>query len=197
MSTKPDQPQLMTEDWLLANLPDGWTYDCQFSPVPAFTITSTEGDTFTIPLSLLKGPAEQAKPELGPVVEVEAAANPVLGEQQVLQGRWSVRRYRNGMHDAAQVGGPGLSPGFATFNQALGWACEQEAARLLLDERLKAEGCTCPEYAPHPSYCTECPVHGLDATLACEAEASSEQRAESAWLRAAECDPRMDDPREW
>jgi hypothetical protein len=30
-----------------------------------------------------------------------------------------------------------------------------------------------------------------------ERQAQSEQQAESAWLRAAEYDPRMDDPREW
>jgi hypothetical protein len=30
-----------------------------------------------------------------------------------------------------------------------------------------------------------------------EAEHRAEERAENAWLRAAEYDPRMDDPREW
>ena len=189
MTTKPDAANLMTEDWLLANLPEGWAYDCQFVPVPAFTITATDGRTLTIPLALLNSPEPRAfaAPVMRP--EAEPSPNPVLLEQQVLDGRWAIRRYANGMHDAAQVGGPGLSPGLDTFNQALGWACEQEAARRLLDEAAKAEGCTCPEYAPHPSYCTECPLHGLDATLACEAEATWEQQAEQAWLREAEYDP--------
>lgn len=49
------KPEVLSEDWLLENLPEGWTYDCQMEPENAFTITATDGKTLTIPLCLLKG----------------------------------------------------------------------------------------------------------------------------------------------
>jgi len=49
-----NRDEVLSEDWLLENLPEGWTYDCQFDPA-AFTITATDGKTLTILLRLLKG----------------------------------------------------------------------------------------------------------------------------------------------
>jgi len=44
----------MTEDWLLANLPHGWDYDCTFAPEPAFVIIAPDRSKLLIPLRLLK-----------------------------------------------------------------------------------------------------------------------------------------------
>lgn len=50
----------LSEDWLLANLPEGWSYDCTFSPVPAFVIyapgdpNSADRPSFLLPLKFLK-----------------------------------------------------------------------------------------------------------------------------------------------
>jgi hypothetical protein len=45
----------LSEDWLLDNLPEGWTYDCVvFSAQDGFTITATDGKTLFVPLDLLK-----------------------------------------------------------------------------------------------------------------------------------------------
>lgn len=45
-----------SEDFLLDNLPEGWTYDClPFGPPCGFTITASDGSTMFIPLRLLKG----------------------------------------------------------------------------------------------------------------------------------------------
>jgi hypothetical protein len=50
----------MNEEWLIENLPEGWSYDCAFTHTvgPAFTITATDGQTLTIPLSILRDPRE-------------------------------------------------------------------------------------------------------------------------------------------
>lgn len=53
MEEKGNHPCL-SEDWLLDNLPEGWTYDCQTSGQMGFTITATDGKTLFIPLDLLK-----------------------------------------------------------------------------------------------------------------------------------------------
>lgn len=55
--------------------------------------------------------------------------------------------------------------------------------------------CSCPSPSAPPKDCVGCLVHGLDAEHALEQE--SEIAAENAWLRHAEYDPRMDNPREW
>jgi len=57
--------------------------------------------------------------------------------------------------------------------------------------------CTCPEHAAGWWDCLDCPEHGAAANAAGDAEHAAEAQAENAWLRAAEYDPRMDDPREW
>lgn len=44
----------LSEDWLLANLPEGWQYDCHMGEQWGFTITATDGKTLFIPLDLLK-----------------------------------------------------------------------------------------------------------------------------------------------
>lgn len=44
----------LSEDWLLSNLPEGWTYDCVMGPQSGFTITATDGKTLFVPLDLLK-----------------------------------------------------------------------------------------------------------------------------------------------
>lgn len=55
--------EIISEDWLLANLPQGWTYDCTFTPEPAFLIYASEGGAaprygpFVLPLRLLGNPA--------------------------------------------------------------------------------------------------------------------------------------------
>lgn len=48
--------EIMSEDWLLENLPHGWTYDCRFKPEMAFLIYSPEDGPFVIPLRLLAKP---------------------------------------------------------------------------------------------------------------------------------------------
>jgi len=48
----------MTEDWLLENLSEGWSYDCTFNPEPAFIIMAPEQGSFLIPLRFLKDPKE-------------------------------------------------------------------------------------------------------------------------------------------
>jgi hypothetical protein len=55
--------------------------------------------------------------------------------------------------------------------------------------------CSCPSPTAPPKDCLGCLVHGEDAEHALQQE--SEIAAENAWLRHAEYDPRMDDPREW
>lgn len=58
--------EILSEDWLLENLPEGWTYDCiPFGPDPAFTITATDGRTMTLPIRLLRGSAEGVWNEMG------------------------------------------------------------------------------------------------------------------------------------
>lgn len=60
--------QFLSEDWLLDNLPEGWTYRCSFTPEPAFHIYASEGGAapeygpLIIPLRLL------AKPELSQIL---------------------------------------------------------------------------------------------------------------------------------
>jgi hypothetical protein len=47
----------LSEDWLLDNLPEGWTYDCQAFVEPSgFTITASDGSTMFLPLRLLAPP---------------------------------------------------------------------------------------------------------------------------------------------
>lgn len=60
---------------------------------------------------------------------------------------------------------------------------ELRAAYALRDSLAK---CSCPANARGPWECLDCPVHGAEASADVEAEARSEQQAESAWLRAAE-----------
>lgn len=57
--------------------------------------------------------------------------------------------------------------------------------------------CTCPEQARGWWDCLDCPEHGADAAAAGDADCAAEMQAENAWLRYAEYDPRMNDPREW
>ena len=49
-------PQVMSEDWLLENLPEDWHYDCRMEPENAFVIypPCPEVEPFVIPLRLLK-----------------------------------------------------------------------------------------------------------------------------------------------
>jgi len=47
---------VLSEDFLLDNLPEGWTYDCCMGEVWGFTITATDGKTLFIPLRLLGVP---------------------------------------------------------------------------------------------------------------------------------------------
>lgn len=55
-----------------------------------------------------------------------------------------------------------------------------------------AATCTCPPNA-RVYECMDCPAHGAEAEAEVAAQAASEIAAESAWLRAAEYDPRMAD----
>lgn len=54
---------IISETWLLEQLPYGWTYDCRFEPEPAFLIYASEGGAaprygpFVLPLALLHNPA--------------------------------------------------------------------------------------------------------------------------------------------
>lgn len=49
--------EIMSEHWLLTNLPEGWTYDCRMYPEFAFTIHAPGNDEpFVIPLRLLANP---------------------------------------------------------------------------------------------------------------------------------------------
>jgi hypothetical protein len=53
----------MSEDWLIANLPEGWWYDCTFNTKdgPAFLIYASDAPDatpFVIPLKLLKDPKD-------------------------------------------------------------------------------------------------------------------------------------------
>lgn len=54
--------EIIDETWLLENLPDGWTYDCRFSPDAAFLLYASEGPScprygpFVLPLRLLHNP---------------------------------------------------------------------------------------------------------------------------------------------
>ncbi len=87
--------------------------------------------------------------------------------------------------------------------------CRAVSARATAALRQReAQRCSCtwaddagdPEVGPDPYISepsTECPIHGAEYAAHLEAEARAEQYAESAWLRAAEYDPRMSDPREW
>lgn len=43
-----------SEDWLLDNLPPGWTYDCQTTEPQGFVIHPPVGAPLFIPLALLK-----------------------------------------------------------------------------------------------------------------------------------------------
>jgi len=58
--------------------------------------------------------------------------------------------------------------------------------------------CTCQDATnPWDDEALDCPVHAEAARRELETQAAAERAAENAWLRAAEYDPRMDDPREW
>lgn len=46
--------------------------------------------------------------------------------------------------------------------------------------------CECPRTATQPHECVDCPVHGEAANAVLAAEAAAEERAENAWLHAAE-----------
>jgi len=51
----------LSEDWLLENLPEGWSYDCQaFAEQLGFTITASDGSTMFLPLRLLAPPPERS-----------------------------------------------------------------------------------------------------------------------------------------
>jgi len=60
------------------------------------------------------------------------------------------------------------------------------------DERRSLEAergepvCNCPSDATGPWDCMDCPTCGEAASAAAQAEAEAEQRAENAWLHAAE-----------
>lgn len=66
--------EIISEDWLLEHLPQGWTYDCTFTPEPAFLIYGGEGGAaprygpFRLPLRLLADADISVPPE--PRVEV-------------------------------------------------------------------------------------------------------------------------------
>jgi hypothetical protein len=56
-----DHPCL-SEDWLLDNLPEGWSYDCQaFAEPLGFTITASDGSTMFLPLRLLAPPPPEGE----------------------------------------------------------------------------------------------------------------------------------------
>jgi len=63
-----------------------------------------------------------AKAEANLAAAKAAEGNPVVKTtplQSELYPGWVIREYRNGMFDAAQVDGPGLSPGFSSFDECL------------------------------------------------------------------------------
>ena len=52
----------LSEDWLLDNLPEGWSYDCQaFAEQLGFTITASDGSTMFLPLRLLAPPPPEGE----------------------------------------------------------------------------------------------------------------------------------------
>lgn len=61
---------------------------------------------------------------------------------------------------------------------------------------IENDGCTCTAFV-HES--VNCPIedHALLAQREMYEEQLSEYLTETGWLRAAENDPRMDNPREW
>lgn len=89
-----------------------------------------------------------------------------------------------------------IETGFATITDAIDRA-DQLDPDSSLGCRAEAVTCSCPPIPAGWWDCTECPLHGEEAAAAGDAETASEQYAENAWLRAAEYDPRMHDPREW
>lgn len=61
--------------------------------------------------------------------------NPVVSTYELSTGPWQIREYQDGHFDAHDAGGIALSPGFDSFADALKWACEQEAARRILEQK--------------------------------------------------------------
>lgn len=60
---------------------------------------------------------------------MDKATNPVVATTLFFAETWAIREYANGVYDAAEVKGPGVSPGLDSFDEAVQYVCEQEAAR--------------------------------------------------------------------
>lgn len=57
----------------------------------------------------------------------------IVATTKFFADRWTIREYADGMYDAAENNGPGLSYGLESFDKAVEWVCEQEAARAILE----------------------------------------------------------------